>query len=155
MPNVLTFPLERGVFLKEYNMRMYSLPAYFVGKNIPEFPINFFMPMISSVIVYWMVGLNNDAESFFRYYFICCLLSLCGSSIGIMIGALFSSTKLSSEAAPVMIVPFMLFGGFYSNSDSIRPWIKWLENVSPFKFGFEGFAHTEFAPATVNPDPID
>lgn len=46
MPNVLTFPLERGVFLKEYNLKMYSLSSYFVGKNLPEFPINFIMPLI-------------------------------------------------------------------------------------------------------------
>jgi hypothetical protein len=55
-----------------------------------------------------------------------------------LIGTVFSSTKVSSEAAPVFIVPFMLFGGFFSNSNSIRPWAKWIENLSPFKFGLEG-----------------
>lgn len=40
---------------------MYSISSYFVGKNLPEFPINFLMPLICSSIVYWLVGLRDEA----------------------------------------------------------------------------------------------
>lgn len=34
MPTTLTFPLERLVFLKEENSKMYTLVPYFISRNI-------------------------------------------------------------------------------------------------------------------------
>lgn len=53
MPVALVFPLERLVFLKEENAKMYNLLAYF--------PYLILSPVLYIVVVYWMVGLGNTA----------------------------------------------------------------------------------------------
>lgn len=41
-------------------MKMYTLRSYFIGKTIPELPIMAALPMLYSVIIYWMVNLNDS-----------------------------------------------------------------------------------------------
>jgi hypothetical protein len=33
-PIILTFPLEKGVFLKEQSSKMYSVGSYFLSRNL-------------------------------------------------------------------------------------------------------------------------
>ena len=70
---------ERGVFLKEYNLKMYSVAAYYIGKVIPEIPVTFVNPMIESSIMYFMINLDSGAEKFFKFYLTAVLMALCGS----------------------------------------------------------------------------
>lgn len=37
---------------------------------------------------------------------------------------------------PILIVPFMVMGGFFANSDRIPVFLKWAEYISVFKWGF-------------------
>lgn len=55
---VLTFPQERGVFLREVNNNMYSVSAYYWGKIFTELPASVFFPFVITVCVYWGVGFN-------------------------------------------------------------------------------------------------
>ena len=118
---------------------MYSLPGYFLGKTLPELPIMALMPMIFCLIIYWMVNLNdNNAGIFFEFYLISLMQSLNGNSLGLVTGTAFKDEKTAIGAMPVFMLPFMLFGGFFSNRGSFASWIGWVEYLSPFKYGFEG-----------------
>lgn len=44
---------------------MYSLPAYYIAKITSEFPTMVVFPLIYVSIVYWMVGLQQNAAKFF------------------------------------------------------------------------------------------
>lgn len=39
--------------------------------------------------------------------------------------------------SPMIIVPFILFGGFYSNNENLWDGVAWIEFISPFKYGFD------------------
>ena len=56
-PNILNFPSERQIFLKEEGAKMYSLTSYFLSRNLVELPFTLIFPLIFSLIAYWMVGL--------------------------------------------------------------------------------------------------
>jgi len=60
-PVILTFPIERAVFLREENSKFYNVTAYFIAKTLVELPILTITPIISVLIAYWMVGLNDDS----------------------------------------------------------------------------------------------
>ncbi len=60
LPCVLTFPAEKVVFLKEKGSKLYSQGPYFLSKFIIEVIPSFFFCSITSLIVYWMVGLNDS-----------------------------------------------------------------------------------------------
>eukprot|EP00919_Chromeraceae_sp_WS-2016_P042423 GHVR01100961.1.p1 GENE.GHVR01100961.1~~GHVR01100961.1.p1 ORF type:complete len:215 (+),score=-10.72 GHVR01100961.1:2625-3269(+) len=112
-PVSLTFPSERDVFLKEQGSRMYGVNSYFFSRNVIEIPYLIIIPMIASLILYWMVGLSSTARQFFEFYFIAFLISFAGNSLGLLIGSIFSDTKLVSAATPTVILPFVLFSGFF------------------------------------------
>lgn len=46
MPTILTFPDERGVFLKEENGKFYKTSSYYFGRTLLEFPFLFLFPII-------------------------------------------------------------------------------------------------------------
>lgn len=60
-PTALTFPVERAVFLKEENSRLYGVLPYFLSRSAIEIPYLILMPMIYVLIFYWMVGLSSTA----------------------------------------------------------------------------------------------
>ncbi len=59
-----TAPRAAQVFEREYSSRLYGLPAYFVSRWAVELPNNVTFPVLSAVIVYWMIGYQNTAEKF-------------------------------------------------------------------------------------------
>ena len=59
-PIILTFHSERVVFLKEYNMKMYGVTSYFLGKTTPEFIFLVLFPFLFSLIVYWPTNMNTS-----------------------------------------------------------------------------------------------
>lgn len=61
---VFTFPQERVMLAKEISMDMSRLTAYFVARNTCDLPMDLFLPVISLLIVYLMVGLRPTFEAF-------------------------------------------------------------------------------------------
>jgi len=126
-PVILTFPFQRLVFLREENTQMYNVASYFIGKNIVELPIQFLVPCISISIAFWMIGLNDRTPGVvLTYYLIAILQGFSGSSLGLMGGAMFSDPKVATGVVPMLLMPFMLFAGFYANRDSLGDWIAWV-----------------------------
>ena len=41
-------------------------------------------------------------------------------------------------------MPIMLFGGFIVNTETVAPWLSWIQWVSPIRYGNEALAHTQF-----------
>jgi ABC-type multidrug transport system permease subunit len=66
-------------------------------------------------------------------------VSFAGNSLGLLIGSLVSDAKSISAALPMVILPFILFSGFFKNRDDLPVWIGWIEYLSPLKYGFIAF----------------
>jgi hypothetical protein len=101
---IVTFGIERGVFLKEENSKMYSTFTYFMAKfywfgyffrSLVELPIVMIMPLIQAVMIYWMVDLNTtETRIFFIFYLISLLISCVGNSVGILIAGAFKGFEI-------------------------------------------------------------
>ncbi|KRW98126.1 P-loop containing nucleoside triphosphate hydrolase [Pseudocohnilembus persalinus] len=155
MPVVLTFPQERGVFLKEENSKMYSIGAYFVGRSLIELPFLFIFPTVQSIIQFYMVGLTQTVEVFFKYVFANICASFCGNSLGILIGSLFSDPKVASSMMPIIMLPLMMFSGLFGNREDMWDGLSWIEYISPFKYVFDAQIHNEFKESYFQPNPIE
>jgi ABC-type multidrug transport system permease subunit len=115
-PVILTFPAERGVFLKEENAKLYKAVNYFIGRTLIEIPFLIFAPVVWAMIIYWMIELNDDsAGNILFFIFVCILQSFCGNSLGLLGGSAFPDPKIAMGLLPILMLPFMLFAGFYSN----------------------------------------
>ena len=135
-PMVLTFPLEREVFFKEQDSKMYTVIQYFLARNTIELPELFTIPMLVVCIYYFMIDLSNTAGQFFLHYLIYCLIAFTGSSLGMLLGSVILDSKSVSAVMPVVLLPVILFSGFYKNRENLPKWIGWIEYVSPIKYGF-------------------
>jgi len=45
---------------------------------------------------------------------------------------------------PIVIFPFMLLGGFFTNSGALQLWLKGVQKVSPLVYGFEALGWNEW-----------
>lgn len=137
----LLFPNERPVFLREVNNNMYCVSSYFVGKVISELPSSLIIPTIMSLIIYWALGYNTE-ESYkyplFNGILICLYLS--AGSFGLVIGSLFSDKQVAMTMIPVVVMPLMLFAGFFVSSSNIPWFLLEFEYISVFKYGFSALA---------------
>ena len=64
----------------------------------------------------------------------------------LILGTIFSDKQLAVTLTPVLIIPFMLFAGFFVSSDNIPVYLKEFEYLSIFKYGYQALMHNNFDP---------
>jgi ATP-binding cassette subfamily G (WHITE) protein 1 len=110
---ILIFPDERPVFLREVNNNMYRCSPYFWAKVISELPFSIITPSIFGCIVYYSVGLYPPFPRFLFFLLTLILAYNASSGYSLIISASFSDKQLAVTLTPVLIIPFMLFAGFF------------------------------------------
>jgi len=120
---ILIFPDERPVFLREANNNMYAVSAYFWAKIFSEFPSSLLTPVIFGAIVYYAIGFNPHEGKFPTFLCILFLIYNASSGYALILGTIFSDKQLAVTLTPVLIIPFMLFAGFFVNQDNIPVWL--------------------------------
>lgn len=141
---ILIFPDERPVFLREANNNMYKIGPYFWAKISSELPFSIAMPSVFGCIVYFAVGLTPRAGNFFAFLLTLILIYNCASGYSLIISATFSNKQVAVTLTPVLIVPFMLFAGYYVASKDIPYWLREFEYLSIYKYGYQALMHNEF-----------
>ncbi|XP_047133027.1 protein white isoform X1 [Hydra vulgaris] len=135
--SLFVFPAEIPVFLKEHKLGMYRTDVYFLSKVIAEFPSYLIGPILYSVIYYFMVGFRTTASAFFASLGILEILVQCALSFGYLVSAMSPSVQVATGVGPPLIMPFMLFGGFFLKDKSIPIYFIWLKWLSWFKYSAE------------------
>ncbi|CAD8115184.1 unnamed protein product [Paramecium primaurelia] len=144
MSCILSFSVEREVFLREENSKLYTTKSYFLAKQLIEIPFCVISPLIQQIIAYWMIGLNDQSgEVVLIHLLISVLVFVCSNSMGLMAGAAFKDIQLALNIVPAIVTPLIIFSGFYSNQKTFYPWIGWLQYLSPMKYGFEAMSYNE------------
>jgi len=144
---ILIFPDERPVFLREVNNNMYSVSPYFWAKIISELPFSLLTPAIFGSIVYYAIGLNDMSIEYFGIFILILILAYNASSgYSLIISASFSDKQLAVTLTPVLIIPFMLFAGFFVSTDNIPIFLKPFEWISIFKYGYNALLLNQFEP---------
>lgn len=136
IPTSVFFPLDRNVFLKEKRSQLYTIAPYFISKNLVDLPYTFLFPLICSLIFYWFLGLSSSAEQFFTFLLVNCLLGICGTSAGLLIGSIIVDMKTINTMISMTSLPLIVFAGYYKNISNLPGWIGWVQFLSPIKYGF-------------------
>ena len=142
-PVTLIFPQERTVVLKEESAKLYGVTSYFMSRNTVEVPYALIFPMLQSLILYWFVGLSSTPQQFFIFFLIILLINFNGMSLGLLLGSVVHDMKSVSSITPALLLPLLVFSGFFKNRNNIPGWIGWIQYISPFKYGFSAFVFNE------------
>ncbi|CAG2101407.1 unnamed protein product [Medioppia subpectinata] len=110
---VTTFCIEMPIFLREHNNGLYRVSAYFVSKILAEF-------YISVYSIGWLA--STVIKSYFSSY---------------MVSSISNSVIMALTIATMLILPLMILGGFFINTDEIQVWIAWVRYISWFYYGNE------------------
>lgn len=128
---------ELPVFLRESRSHLYRPDTFFLGKTIAELPLFLLVPVLFTAIVYPMIGLLPGFNHFLIAVGIVTLVANTATSFGYMISCASKSTSMALAMGPPIIIPFLLFGGFFLNAASVPFYFKWLSYLSWFRFGNE------------------
>ena len=141
---ILTFSAEKIVFLRENGSGLYSPSTYFVSKILSEYPTQLFFPLLYSSIVYFLVGFQKTAVKFGFFLLNNVLIVSVGQGVGLLVATLAPTSQVALAMFPVVVLPLTLLSGLFTTSDNLGPWIKWIEVLSPFKYGYRALMINEF-----------
>ncbi|KAK3028855.1 hypothetical protein RJ639_038540 [Escallonia herrerae] len=125
---IFTFPQERAMLVKERSVGMYRLSAYLVARNTSDLPLDLILPLVFLVIVYFMVGLQPSFLAFLLTLLTIFLSIVASQGLGLAIGAAFMDVKKATTLASIVVMAFMLAGGFFIQK--VPPFMSWVRYVS-------------------------
>lgn len=137
--------MELPVFLRETRSRLYRCDTYFLGKTIAELPLFLAVPFLFTAIVYPLIGLRPGLSHFMLTLLVVTLTANAATSFGYLISCASASTSMALSVGPPVIIPFLLFGGFFLNSGSVPIYLRWLSYFSWFRYANEGLLINQWA----------
>lgn len=122
--SLTTFPTDRPIFLREYSTNHYSIIPYFLSKFSMECFTIFVQVFSQLLAAYFLMGFK---ASFFALMGLISLLSLASTSIGIFIGCMNESPDSALQLMPMLLVPQLLFSGFFIQVNLIPAFLRWAQ----------------------------
>ncbi|XP_054167873.1 protein white-like [Oppia nitens] len=129
---VNTFCLEVPIFHREHDNGLYRVSSYFLAKMIAE-------------------NNNNNLDKFFYCLLTCILIANCATGLAYLVSCLSKNSTMALTIAPAILMPLMIFGGFFLNNDSIPDYFIWIKYISWFYYGNEALVINQWLDITSIP----
>ncbi|RDW59497.1 ABC transporter-2 [Coleophoma cylindrospora] len=134
----------RPVLAKHRAFALYHPAAFCVAQICADIPILLFQVSCFSVILYFMVGLKQDAGSFFTYWVLVLATTFAMTAFFRMIGAAFSTFDAASKVSGFALSAIVMYTGYMIPKPSMHPWFVWIFWIDPLAYGFEAIISNEF-----------
>ncbi|KAL6781161.1 hypothetical protein ACKKBG_A10055 [Auxenochlorella protothecoides x Auxenochlorella symbiontica] len=144
---LFTFPEEQRMMLKERASGMYRLSAFYFARLMSDWPMDFTIPTLFIIVVYFMGGLRYTAGAFFANYFTVILSMLVAQSLGLLIGTMVMNPKTAQTYATIIMLAMVLTGGFFVVG--LADWIGWLKYLSFIYYALGMVLYFEFQGRTI------
>lgn len=142
---ILIFPDERPVFLREANSGMYKVTAYFFAKITSELPFGILIPGLLSAVIYHACGFNTELWYKLPVFAgLNVLVYNASAGLSLIVGCTVADKQLAVAMTPVLVIPMMLFAGFFVSNDKIPDYLRPIGYVSFFKYGFQALCYNEY-----------
>ncbi|XP_004238859.1 ABC transporter G family member 7 isoform X1 [Solanum lycopersicum] len=139
------FPKERAIVDRERAKGSYALGPYLLSKLIAEIPVGAAFPLLFGGILYPMARLHPTISRFGKFCAIVTVESFAASAMGLTVGAMVPTTEAALALGPSLMTVFIVFGGYYVNSDNTPIIFQWIPRVSLIRWAFQGLSINEFS----------
>ncbi|GIL56549.1 hypothetical protein Vafri_11897 [Volvox africanus] len=140
------FVEDMAVFIRERLNGYYQVATFALANTLASAPFIFGIAIISSAIVYWLVGLNDNGDRFV-FFFVNLYVSLTVvESLMMAIAAVVPHYLMGIAGGAGIMGMFMLVCGFFQPVDELPDpvWRYPLHYISYHSYAFAGFMHNEF-----------
>ncbi|KAA8523859.1 hypothetical protein F0562_010282 [Nyssa sinensis] len=148
---IFTFPQERMMLEKERSSGMYRLSSYFMAKTVGDLPMELVLPAVFVTITYWMAGLKPTAGNFLDTLFSLLLSVLVSQGLGLALGALVMDQKSATILGSVIMLSFLLAGGYYVQH--VPVFIAWIKYFSISQYTYKLLLGSQYKPSDTYPCP--
>ncbi|EGC37181.1 hypothetical protein DICPUDRAFT_54176 [Dictyostelium purpureum] len=153
MTTIHVFPDVITIFLKDRASGVYNTLPFFLAKSFIDMCNAICLPVITGTIVYWMCNERvypfYAAAPFFRFLLVLVMNAQTALSLGVLISSSVPNVQVGTAVAPLVVILFFLFSGFFINLNDVPGWLVWFPYISFFKYIIEsavinGFENVEF-----------
>ncbi|DBA00883.1 TPA: hypothetical protein N0F65_008526 [Lagenidium giganteum] len=137
-PTFVAVPSELPMIFREYRAGLYRLAIWYFSKNVSELPMQLLLPIVFFVPAYLLIGFDIGFSGYLGLQVLTILVNSAAIALGYMVSCLCRRVDIAPIVGVVVILPFMLFGGLFLNSDDAPKYFIWIQYISPIKYGFEG-----------------
>ncbi|TKR61716.1 hypothetical protein L596_028796 [Steinernema carpocapsae] len=143
-PSIQVITSELPIFRREHRSGIYSVDTYFMSKSLAEFPQYTVLPVIYSTIVYWMTGLQRKFGHFVVFAIFNTVQCHVAISMAYAGACVFGDETLALTYMNIIVLPMLVFGGFYISFHTIPQYLKWLSYFSWYRYGYAGLMSNQF-----------
>jgi ABC-type multidrug transport system permease subunit len=123
LPTLLAFPEERPVFVREFSTDHYRVSTYFLSRLGMEALLTGLQMLTVCLITYFMI----DFELGFGWHFVILYsLSMVSTALAMLLGSAVEDPQLAAEMLPMVLVPQIMFSGFFIATELIPVWLRWV-----------------------------
>ncbi|PHJ23863.1 atp-binding cassette g family transporter abcg107 [Cystoisospora suis] len=144
---LVLFSEDRELFNRDTANGNYSPSAYFVAKSLANLPFQHIPITCYAIISFFMCGLYLDVAKFFIFLAIGQLTIFASTSFLFCVSAGSPRIAVAQAIAPMVLLVFLLVGGFYSRSEDIPAVIRWVKYISPIYYSYASLALNQFDPS--------
>ncbi|KAF2007920.1 ABC transporter-like protein [Amniculicola lignicola CBS 123094] len=138
LQNVAVYPIERDVFYRDYEDRIYGVEAFFITYTLIEVPFEMISSLIFGLLAAIACGLERTAKVYFVVVFNSFCIVSCGESLGIAFNTLFTHTGFSVNCMSVFLSVAQIMSGIMSLS--IPSFLQAWNHLSPLKYAVGNMA---------------
>jgi len=144
-PLLLRFPLDRGIFLREYATSTYGAAPYFLSKTMVELPQGFMNACLVWLAFYWVAGLQG---SWILHVLIFWMAGITAGSTALLVGCLAANPEVAQQSAPPVFVLQLLFAGVFLPVSKIPSALRWIQWIASLKYAINLNILVEFGETT-------
>lgn len=111
---------------------------------LTEMPRTMVYACAFTVVTYFTIGLKLSLAAILKFYLVIVLISNYGEALAVAISILTGNAQTSASIAPVIIIISVLFAGFFTTTEQIPVFVRWIKWISFVFYAANALAKVEF-----------
>ncbi|XP_012940212.1 ATP-binding cassette sub-family G member 5 [Aplysia californica] len=142
---VAMFPPLRDVFYRECSDGLYSTTTFLSAYFFHVLPYNIGASALFSILIYWIVGLNEDVWVFFQFFIMCIILMQFGEIMAIAFLGIFRDSQLANNTTSLVLAASgLLASGLLRSIENMPDILQWAGYIAVHKYATEVIVVNEF-----------
>jgi hypothetical protein len=147
------FVQEKPKFYKEQSTKMYGVAPFFLSKTLIEIPIQLILAVVTYLITYFAVGLNDyNAGKHFFFILTIYLGGYTGATFGFWEACLFDNMLLLPAIFPFLLYTQIQSSGYFVTQENTFILFYPFKYFSIFRYSYQSLCYNEFNDINVKSD---